>query len=198
MNEDGGNITVQNPNPVGAEVARGGEKENKKKNSKKPFIIILSALVVLIVGLLVAILVINLTHSEPEEGGNGGEIVAPVDDNVVIVEDIRNELGEMTDDEAQEYLDDKINEYKEDNPAVAVDLTISKAYIKLSAGDTAGALEILETIDATRIEGQTLMKYYAAMRDVYKLMGDEAKYQEYVELYFKIYLEVFNGGAGGE
>ena len=100
--------------------------------------------------------------------------------------------------EAQEYLDDKINEYKEDNPAVAVDLTISKAYIKLSAGDTAGALEILETIDATRIEGQTLMKYYAAMRDVYKAMGDEAKYDEYVDLYFEIYLEVFNGGAGGE
>lgn len=169
--------------------------KTKKRVGKRPFVIALSALSVVIVGLIVAILAVVFVPKE-EGGGNDGLVVI-VDPDEELVEEIKAELGPMTTEEAELYLTDRIEEYG-DNQKVAFELMLSKAYLQIEANESNCALNTLNGINRDGLSKEQLMNYYSAMRETYDALGDEAKSLEYQKLYFEVYLEVFDGGGGGE
>lgn len=201
MNEDGGNVTVQNPNPVGAEVARGGEKENKKKKGKLP-VIILAVLGVVIVGLIVAIIVVAINGNKSNGEGDDNPGSSVVDDETQkkhdILQGIQDEMQTIEDSELDDYIDDKVYEYNEDTNMVYSILQM-QAYRKYSGDDFAGALEVMQKVDPKELTIANQIDYYDRMETIYNGLGDAEKAEESKksreEAWEKFYDEY--GGAGG-
>jgi len=182
------------------QIVVGKPKLGKKRIQKRILVGVLSALLVVIVGLIVAIVVVNLNSGKTEVGeggGNGsGEVVEDVDPNQIVLDGIREEIGTMSGVDAEMYLDEKIEEYQ--GTELDYDVKLIKVYYFYNAGQFACALNLLQQIDKESLSQYELMEYYAAMRDVYRGLEDTQNSAYYQDLYLAVYLEIFDGGAGGD
>ena len=174
-------------------------KSAKRRLNKRVFVIILVVLVLAIVGLVIAIVVNMNTQNDIGEGGSSddsGIVVDDYDPNQAIVDEIQNEIAGMSEEDAQAYLDDKIEEYTDTD--LAFDVKLVKIYYLFNAGQSEIALEVAKEINTEDLNNQELLSYYAAMRTIYQGLDDIVWINYYQDLYLQLYLEIFDGGAGGE
>ena len=77
-------------------------------------------------------------------------------------------------------------------------LRLIKVRVLANSGRYSEALENASTIDVEALGSEDKMNYYDAMRTIYWQIGDDKEISKYTDLYFDVYLEYYNGGAGGD
>ena len=165
----------------------GDEKNKKQPHERKILIAVLSVLAALIVGLVVAVIVVDTLNSVDDSLIVDGEIV---------LKNIKEEIYPMSEDEALGYLDMKIQEYI--GTGLETDIRLIKMGVLSNGNRWADAYAEVGLVDVDALNPEEKMEYYSMARMVCFQLGDDIGVSKYNDLYFDVYLEYYDGGAGVE
>ena len=166
---------------------------DRQRNTKAIIILFLCALVAV---LAIIILVVN-TRNERTSYYADSEYEDTID-NDEILEEIKKTIRPLTTEETITYLDDQINTYEHANADVVTNINIIKINALINAGQPDDAIKAIDDIDDTLLNERERIDLYQAISIAYNDAGNYEMSEYYQGLRMKCYLDLYNGGGGGE
>lgn len=167
----------------------------KSKKGNKGLIISLIVLVLIIIGLVVGIILIP-KNSQPRDRSE----ITPeeFDENMDIIEKIQDQVNSTeSEDEALALFDKKLEEYK--GKSVWMNVYYEKVKYYSDIGQLDNAIKMLDDLlNSGNLTDPEIIELYSTYEDIYEHNGQNEKAKEFRDKYWELYLEYFNGGAGGE
>lgn len=169
--------------------------EDGTSDRKNGFILAFGILIFVAILTVAAVFVVKSLEGEEKKEETVSEDEKK-NQEIASLDEIKEHIRSVGSAEGEKYVNEQVEKYR------GTDLEFDVKIIQINFYNNEGEMEkALELADAFKLEDLTAeekMKLFIAYRTIYSNLGDNEKYDEYQKKYMEVYLEVFDGGGGGE